>query len=584
MSSPSGQLAAALPLVEHLDEAAQRGRAVLEEVVDVRDAVRRVRVARADDHRAAGLVEDDDVTLDALQELVERREDAAAGARPVARGDALRLRDELPRGRRLHVQPAGLGHRRDVDEAARRLRPRERRQPGAAGWIRRIARDDAVVVEQLRHRPVAGRVEGEPEERVRVLEREVAAAEPVDARDAHGVVGGIVLQRRLHLVREVAAVGAVRVGPVADDDRAHAAERFAQLAGREGAEDVRAEHARAHACAAEKVGCVLCRLRGRVQQEERNLRVVHQVAVDEIVVPPAQLLVLGEDAGDCIERRLHREVLLVLVVDEVGVVHVRPDGHRVPRVENGDRLLERAEEVAHDLGIFERVHAPLLVAREEAVERDDCRQPDVRPLGDAKRADVQVVDRLRVARHEDEPAGVERVIDVRVVAADVERAAHRARREVEEHREPRPGLHGVLLEPVQQALRARRVEDASAADRRAVADAGRAVLAVGGDHHHRVMALGLSLVEDLRDLRRRRDRVVAHQVEVDVLGRERRHLVAGEEARHLCRLRALDGDRHDQTTSAKSGTVCSAAQPGSSRISTIAPVGHTSTHLRQPLQ
>ena len=137
MSSPSGQLAAALPLVEHLDEAAERRRAVLEEVVDVRDAVRRVRVAGADDHRAAGLVEDDDVALDALQELVERREDAAAGARAVAGGDALRLRDELPRGRRLDAQPAVSAVGATWMRPLRRVRLRERRQAraGAAGCV-----------------------------------------------------------------------------------------------------------------------------------------------------------------------------------------------------------------------------------------------------------------------------------------------------------------------------------------------------------------------------------------------------------------------------------------------------------------
>ena len=70
------------------------------------DAVRRVRVARADDHRAAGLVQDDDVALDSLEELVEGGEDAAAGAGAVAGDDALRLRDELPRRWGLDLQPA----------------------------------------------------------------------------------------------------------------------------------------------------------------------------------------------------------------------------------------------------------------------------------------------------------------------------------------------------------------------------------------------------------------------------------------------------------------------------------------------
>ena len=49
------QFAAPLALPEHLDHAGQRGRPVLEQVVDIRRLVRRVRIARRDDHGAAGL-------------------------------------------------------------------------------------------------------------------------------------------------------------------------------------------------------------------------------------------------------------------------------------------------------------------------------------------------------------------------------------------------------------------------------------------------------------------------------------------------------------------------------------------------
>ena len=96
------------------------------------------------------------------------------------------------------------------------------------------------------------------------------------------------------------------------------------------------------------------------------------------------------------------------------------DRHGVARVERRDRLTG-AEELLHRRGVLEELDAPLLMAREEPVERDDRRQPHVRALADAQRADVQVVDRLRVAGKQDQPAGVQREVDVGVIAADVQR-------------------------------------------------------------------------------------------------------------------------------------------------------------------
>ncbi len=173
-----GELAAANALVEHLDEPRERRRAVLEQVVDVRDPVRRERVAGADDHRAAGLVEDDDVALKPVEERVQRREDAAAGARAVAGGDRLRPGGEAPGGRRLDLQ-APVGARLDRDQPVRaRLLRRDRGQPLPHGRVH--LRHDAVVVEGRLDAAGLGRVEREPEEGVGVLGVEVAAAEAVD--------------------------------------------------------------------------------------------------------------------------------------------------------------------------------------------------------------------------------------------------------------------------------------------------------------------------------------------------------------------------------------------------------------------
>ncbi len=250
------------------------------------------------------------------------------------------------------------------------------------------------------------------------------------------------------------------------------------------------------------------------------------------------------------------------------------------------RSVTGSEVVAHHLRVGEVLDAPLLVAREEPVEGDDRGQLHLRVLGDTQRDDVQVVDGLRVAREEDQPAGVEREVDVGVVAADVERGADRAGGDVEQHRKAGARLDRQLLERVEEPLRAGRVEDAAASRRGAVADAGRAVLAVGRDHHDRVLALGPHGVEVLRDLGRGRDRVVAHDVEIDVLRGDGGHLVAAAEVGDLLGRRRCEHRRHQAVASShgKSGTRWAAAQPGSSRISVSAPVGQTSVHLRQPLQ
>ena len=84
-------LAPALPLVEHLHQAAtawprRSGTGCGCSVTRWAD----VRIARGDDHRAARLEQHDDVAFEAREELVQRREDAAARAGAVAGRDALR--------------------------------------------------------------------------------------------------------------------------------------------------------------------------------------------------------------------------------------------------------------------------------------------------------------------------------------------------------------------------------------------------------------------------------------------------------------------------------------------------------------
>ncbi len=226
-------------------------------------------------------------------------------------------------------------------------------------------------------------------------------------------------------------------------------------------------------------------------------------------------------------------MLLHLVVDQVRVVHVGAERHRSFRIERRVRVAALSEESADGLRVVEALEPPLLMAGQEPVVSDDNRQADIRVLADPDGGEVQVVDGLRVSRHQDDPAGVEDEVDVGMVAADIQRPGHGAGGHVQHHRDTGAGLHRQLLQRIQQPLRRRRVEHATAAERCAVADAGGAVLAVGGDHDDVVFAVGLHLRQAFGHFRRRRYREVAHHVKADITGREGGGLVAALKILHL---------------------------------------------------
>ena len=173
--------------------------------------------------------------------------------------------------------------------------------------------------------------------------------------------------------------------------------------------------------------------------------VLHAIQIHRFVAPPAQGLEVGEDVGDGGHGGVHRPLELILVVDQVRIVHVRPDRHGVPGIKRLDRFQHGTQPLLHGGVVHEGRDAALLVAGEEAVEGHDRGQPHIGALGDAQRHQVEVVDRLGVAGHENEPAGVQRVIDVGVVAANVERPTDGTGGEIQQHGIARPGLYGQLL-------------------------------------------------------------------------------------------------------------------------------------------
>ena len=113
-------------------------------------------------------------------------------------------------------------------------------------------------------------------------------------------------------------------------------------------------------------------------------------------------------------------MLLNLVVDQVRIVHVGTEGHGPVRVECVVWIDALADELGDRRRVVETINATFLVARQEAVVGNDDGQAHVRMLPNPDSRKVQVVSGLRVARHQDDPAGIEYKVDVRVVAADVE--------------------------------------------------------------------------------------------------------------------------------------------------------------------
>ena len=299
-----------------------------------------------------------------------------------------------------------------------------------------------MIVKGLAYAALFQGLKSKVEERAGILIAELLAAEPVDAGEAEGVVLRVVLEGGLDLVRQVCAVGAVRIRAFADDQRPDAAKQASQFVGGEGPEQVRADHACLDAPAAQAVGRVLRGLGSGVQQEDRHVGILHTVGVNERIVPAAHASVFVEDFTNHRGGGVHRQLLLVLVIDEVRIAHVGPDRDRIAGVNGGDGCRHLAEEGTHVGVIGEDLDAALLMAGEEAVVGDTHREADIGVLTDAKGHDVHVVHGLRVAGQEDDPAAVEQVVEVGVVAADIEGPANAPGDEVEEHRIAGAGLTG----------------------------------------------------------------------------------------------------------------------------------------------
>ena len=226
-------------------------------------------------------------------------------------------------------------------------------------------------------------------------------------------------------------------------------------------------------------------------------------------------------------------MLLYFVVDQIRVIHVRPEGHRPVGVQCRVGVLALAQELAHGLRVVKAIDPALLMAGEKTVVGDDDRQTHVGMFADSHRGKIHVVGGLRIAREQNDPAGVQHEVNVRMVATDVEGPGHRARRDVQYHRHSRARLHWQLLKCVQQSLRRRCVQHSATAQRRSVADTRGAVFTVGWNHDNVVLAVRLHLRQALCHFGRRSNREIAHEVEADVARGQCGGFVAALEVAYL---------------------------------------------------
>ena len=186
----------------------------------------------------------------------------------------------------------------------------------------------------------------------------------------------------------------------------------------------------------------------------------------------------------------------------------RTEEHALARGRAVDDVVGRAEVLANQLRLV-LVERPLEMRREEAVH--DVHAGRQAELGHAPQ-DQRLVGRLLgVLAEDDDPAGVERAVDVVVPAVHVQRVlGQRARRHLQHHRRALAGGVVVLLDAVDDALAGGVVDDALPADRvRDGAALGR-VLAFGLDGDRVVaedveLALGKRLLVELAAFSRRRD-------------------------------------------------------------------------------
>ena len=123
------------------------------------------------------------------------------------------------------------------------------------------------------------------EERFSVGVVEIQAAEAVDPAQNDRVIVRILLQGGPDFQGEVAAIGAVGVAAVADDDRLDVLEPFPEFRAGEGPQNVGRKYAHLDSLVAKFVRRDLGGFRGGVEQDDGYFRIFHPVVVHDGILP-----------------------------------------------------------------------------------------------------------------------------------------------------------------------------------------------------------------------------------------------------------------------------------------------------------
>ena len=285
---------------------------------------------------------------------------------------------------------------------------------------------------------------------------------------------------------------------------------------RKGAQQIGCKNARLFTFLAQPVDRLPGGVEAGAQNKENHFRVPAAVALGKVVAPACEGLIFLKYRGDDGTGLLHRQMQLVFVVEDIGLVHVGADGDGGFGGEGRIFGAVLAQKLPHVLIPLPDGAPALLMAGKEAVEGHDGRQLDL--FGHLEGAEVEVVHGLGGAGEKDQPAGVEGIHDVAVIPLDGEGAGDSAAGHVHHHGEAGAGLDGELFQGVEQAVGAGGVEYAAPAGGRSIADPRGAVLPLRGDERNIVLPLGFHQVNLFSDLGGGGDGVVAHHVVVDLLG------------------------------------------------------------------
>ncbi len=340
------------------------------------------------------------------------------------------------------------------------------------------------------------------------------------------------------------------VGPLDDDDVALADQRPDHRRFGKRPQDVDVHDAEFDATGgAQVIDRRLDVFRGGAQADEDRVGVLDVVRADLAVVATGELREFLTGLVEEPEDRLDEVVpargdavhVVLLILDRAdqrrvfqvdGLGHpatLGPEEHPLGLGRAVDDVVGRAEELAHKIRLV-LVERALEMGGQEPVLHVDARRE--RKFGDLAQDQRLVGGLLRILGEEDDPAGIERGVDVVVAAMDVERVlGERAGADLEHHRGEFAGSMVILLDSVDDALAGGEIDRAFAGHRIGDGAAlGRVFplafdrnLGAAEDVEH---ALGVSLLIQFALFCRRRDRIKNPAVRYPGLGVVGNELVA----------------------------------------------------------